>query len=174
MRGCAWPPTASCEIAGSLFSGYLGDPTPVPEWWPTGDLGRIDDDGFVHVLGRKKHVLITSFGRNVSPEWVETALRSQPAVRQAVVFGDGQPALSRRAVAGAAPARRRRAAGRRRRRQCQRCPTTPASAAGRAAAPPSAPAPAWPPPTAGRSAQPSGSAHADALDTASTLESTST
>ena len=82
------------EIAGSLFSGYLGDATPVPEWWPTGDLGRIDDDGFVHVLGRKKHVLITSYGRNVSPEWVETALRGQPAVLQAVVFGDGQPALS--------------------------------------------------------------------------------
>jgi len=81
-------------IAGSLFSGYLGDPAPVPAWWPTGDLGRIDEDGFVHVEGRKKNLLITSFGRNVSPEWVETALRSQSAVLQAVVFGDGQPALS--------------------------------------------------------------------------------
>ena len=81
-------------IAGSLFSGYLGDPVPVPEWWPTGDLGRIDDQGFVHVLGRKKHLLITAYGRNVSPEWVETALRGQPAMLQAVVFGDAQPALS--------------------------------------------------------------------------------
>ena len=74
--------------------GYLGDSSPVPQWWPTGDLGRIDEAGFVHVLGRKKHLLITAYGRNVSPEWVETALRSQPAVLQAVVFGDGQPALS--------------------------------------------------------------------------------
>jgi long-chain acyl-CoA synthetase len=82
------------EVAGSLFSGYLGDPTPVPEWWPTGDLGRIDDSGFVQVHGRKKNVLITGFGRNVCPEWVETALRSQPAVLQAVVYGDGRPALS--------------------------------------------------------------------------------
>jgi long-subunit acyl-CoA synthetase (AMP-forming) len=82
------------EIAGSLFSGYLGDPTPVPLWWPTGDLGRIDNDGFVHVRGRKKNVLITGFGRNVSPEWIETALRSHPAVLQAVVLGDGEPALS--------------------------------------------------------------------------------
>ena len=82
------------EIAGNLFSGYLGDPTPVPLWWPTGDLGRIDNDGFVHVLGRKKNVLITAFGRNVSPEWIETALRSHPAVLQAVVLGDGEPALS--------------------------------------------------------------------------------
>ena len=81
-------------IAGSLFAGYLGDPTPVPEWWPTGDLGRIDEDGYVHVLGRKKNLLVTSFGRNVSPEWVETALRSHPAVLQAAVFGDGQPELS--------------------------------------------------------------------------------
>jgi long-subunit acyl-CoA synthetase (AMP-forming) len=81
-------------IAGSLFSGYLGDPTPVGEWWPTGDLGRFDGDGYLHLQGRKKHLLITAFGRNVSPEWVETALRSQPTLLQAVVFGDGRPALS--------------------------------------------------------------------------------
>ena len=82
------------EIAGSLFCGYLGDPKPVPAWWPTGDLGTIDADGFVHVLGRKKNLLITGFGRNVSPEWVETTLRSHPAVLQSVVFGDGEPTLS--------------------------------------------------------------------------------
>jgi long-subunit acyl-CoA synthetase (AMP-forming) len=82
------------QISGSLFSGYLGDAAEVPEWWPTGDLGRIDEEGFVHVLGRRKNLLITSYGRNVSPEWVETALRGHPAVAQAVVFGEGQPALS--------------------------------------------------------------------------------
>lgn len=87
-------PDGELLIAGSLFSGYLGDPTPVPEWWPTGDLGRIDDDGFVHVVGRKKHLLITAFGRNVSPEWIESTLRSQPALLHAVVFGDGQASLS--------------------------------------------------------------------------------
>ncbi|MCU0923765.1 MAG: AMP-binding protein, partial [Burkholderiaceae bacterium] len=81
-------------IAGSLFSGYLGDAAPVPDWWPSGDLGHIDDDGYLHVSGRKKNLLITAFGRNVSPEWVETALRGHPAVLQAVVFGDGEPALS--------------------------------------------------------------------------------
>jgi len=82
------------QVAGSLFSGYLGDAAPVPAWWPSGDLGRIDDDGFVWIDGRKKHLLITAYGRNVSPEWVETALRQHPDVAQAVVFGDGQPALS--------------------------------------------------------------------------------
>lgn len=83
-------------IGGPLFSGYLGDPPPVlqNDWWPTGDLGHLDADGHLHLQGRKSHLLITAFGRNVSPEWVETALRSQPAIGQAVVFGDGQPALS--------------------------------------------------------------------------------
>lgn len=82
------------EVAGSLMAGYLGDAAPPPQWWPTGDLGRIDDDGFVHVHGRKKNVLITSYGRNVSPEWVEQALQGQARIAQAVVFGEGEPALS--------------------------------------------------------------------------------
>lgn len=82
------------EVRGSLFSGYLGNSAPVGDWWPSGDLGHIDAEGFVHVDGRKKHVLITAFGRNVSPEWVETALRSDNAIGQAVVLGDGEPALN--------------------------------------------------------------------------------
>ena len=82
------------EVAGALFNGYLGDATAVPDWWPTGDLGRIDVDGYVWIDGRRKHVLITTYGRNVSPEWVETSLRQHPAVLQAVVLGDGEPALS--------------------------------------------------------------------------------
>lgn len=81
------------EVAGSLFAGYLGQAQAPADWWPTGDLGTLDADGFLHVHGRKKNVLITGFGRNVSPEWVEAALR-QAGLRQAVVFGDGQPALS--------------------------------------------------------------------------------
>jgi long-subunit acyl-CoA synthetase (AMP-forming) len=82
------------EVAGSLFAGYLGDTAAAPEWWPSGDLGHIDADGYLHIQGRKKHVLITSFGRNVSAEWIEVALHDQDAIAQAVVFGDGQPALS--------------------------------------------------------------------------------
>lgn len=82
------------EVAGTLMAGTIGDSAPPPEWWPTGDLGSIDAEGFLHVQGRRKNVLITGFGRNVSPEWVETALRSEPAVAQAVVFGEAQPALS--------------------------------------------------------------------------------
>jgi len=87
-------PDGEVEVAGHLLAGYLGEPAPVPGWWPTGDLGRLDADGFLHVQGRKKNVLITGFGRNVSPEWVEAALREQAGIAEAVVFGDGQPALS--------------------------------------------------------------------------------
>jgi long-subunit acyl-CoA synthetase (AMP-forming) len=86
-------PDGEIEVGGALFLGYLGDSRRLPEWWPTGDLGALDADGFVHIRGRKSNVLITSYGRNVSPEWVETALRSEPAIAQAVVLGDAQPAL---------------------------------------------------------------------------------
>ena len=81
------------EIAGSLMAGYLGDAASAPEWWPTGDLGHVDAEGYVHIRGRKKNVLISAYGRNISPEWVETALGSQAAIRQAVVYGDGEPGL---------------------------------------------------------------------------------
>jgi long-subunit acyl-CoA synthetase (AMP-forming) len=81
--------------AGSLMLGYLGsDRDALPAWLATGDLGRIDVDGFLHIEGRRRNVLITSFGRNVSPEWVESELQAAPAIANAVVFGDGQPALA--------------------------------------------------------------------------------
>ncbi len=82
------------EVSGSLMLGYLGQEPLTNDWWPSGDLGRLDKDGYLHIEGRKKNVLITSFGRNVSPEWIETVLRSSPSIREAVVFGNGQPQLS--------------------------------------------------------------------------------
>ena len=81
------------EVSGSLMLGYLGGPA-APAWWPSGDLGLIDGDGFLNVRGRRSNVLITAFGRNVAPEWVEAQLQSQPAIAQAVVFGNDAPALS--------------------------------------------------------------------------------
>ena len=53
----------------------------------------IDAQGFLHVQGRRKNVLITAFGRNVSPEWVEAALQ-ESGIGVAVVFGEARPALS--------------------------------------------------------------------------------
>ncbi len=80
-------------VAGSLFSGYLGRGRPELRdgFWPTGDLGFLDDEGFLHITGRKKHIFITAFGRNVAPEWVERELTASPCIAQAVVFGDGRP-----------------------------------------------------------------------------------
>jgi long-subunit acyl-CoA synthetase (AMP-forming) len=79
--------------AGSL--GYLGpeDHTARTAWLRTGDLGRRDTAGFLYVEGRRKHVLITSFGRNVAPEWPEAELLAGPAIAQAAVFGDARPRL---------------------------------------------------------------------------------
>jgi len=81
-------------IAGSLLLGYLGADAGAPAWWPTGDLGRLDGDGYLYIDGRRSNVLATSFGRKVSPEWIECELQALPAIAQAVVFGDGQPHLS--------------------------------------------------------------------------------
>jgi long-subunit acyl-CoA synthetase (AMP-forming) len=64
------------------------------QWHPTGDVGHLDEDGYLYITGRKKNILITSFGRNVAPEWPESLLLGYPEIAQAVVMGDGQPALS--------------------------------------------------------------------------------
>ncbi len=81
------------EVAGSRMLGYLGGPRLHDDWIVTGDVGALDADGFLSLSGRRTNVLITGFGRNVSPEWVETALQSQPEIAHAVAFGDGEPAL---------------------------------------------------------------------------------
>ncbi|GAB4347379.1 MAG: AMP-dependent synthetase/ligase [Gammaproteobacteria bacterium] len=78
-------------VSGALFDGYLHDPRPPGEEWPTGDLGHFDDEGYLHITGRKKNLFITAFGRNVAPEWVEAELTAQPAIAQAAVFGEAKP-----------------------------------------------------------------------------------
>jgi len=78
--------------AGSL--GYVGEHAPGADSLRTGDLGRVDADGFLHIDGRRKHQLITSFGRNVAPEWPESELTVSPAVAQAAVFGEARPQLA--------------------------------------------------------------------------------
>jgi len=60
----------------------------------TGDLGWMDDDGFVYINGRKKNILVLSTGRNVSPEWIEGELQSLNCISQCRVFGDAETELS--------------------------------------------------------------------------------
>jgi long-subunit acyl-CoA synthetase (AMP-forming) len=77
------------------FLGYAGGDAQAPgAEFSTGDLGQFAHDGHLHLAGRRKNLLITSFGRNISPEWVEAALLAQPAIMQAVVTGEAQAALS--------------------------------------------------------------------------------
>jgi long-subunit acyl-CoA synthetase (AMP-forming)/pyrroloquinoline quinone (PQQ) biosynthesis protein C len=78
-------------VEGVRCLGYLGEDGPPPGPIATGDLGHIDADGFVHVTGRRKNLFITSYGRNVSPEWVESELTQHPLFAQAAVFGEARP-----------------------------------------------------------------------------------
>jgi long-chain acyl-CoA synthetase len=80
------------KVRGNAFRGYLGQPAISPdEWLDTGDLGYIDEDGFLFIQGRKKNLLISSFGRNISPEWLEAQLCLSAHIAQSLVFGDAKP-----------------------------------------------------------------------------------
>ncbi|MDP8566455.1 AMP-binding protein [Methylophilus aquaticus] len=85
-------------VKGAVYDGYthgqqgvLPASTDADGYIATGDLAFQDTDGFWYVSGRKKNVLITSFGRNVSPEWVESELMFSPHIMQACVFGEARP-----------------------------------------------------------------------------------
>lgn len=79
-------------VEGDTYLGYAGG---APHAGPTrtGDIGSLDEDGFLRVTGRKNNLIITSFGRNISPEWVESELLAEPVIRHALVFGEGQAEL---------------------------------------------------------------------------------
>lgn len=77
-------------VSGALLAGYLGLYDSPPKTWHTGDTGWIDADGFLFIGGRKKTAFSTAFGRNVSPEWVESELVATRAIQQAAVFGEAR------------------------------------------------------------------------------------
>lgn len=79
---------------GNAFSGYLNNQHENNEWVNAGDLGYLDSDGFLFITGREKNCLISSFGRNISPEWIEAELTLSPAITQVMVVGDAQPFCS--------------------------------------------------------------------------------
>lgn len=80
-------------VSGAVMLGYLGEPAVTGEI-ATGDLGQLDEQGFLHINGRRKNLLITSYGRNISPEWVESEALGIPFLRQLLVTGDGRAELS--------------------------------------------------------------------------------
>jgi long-chain acyl-CoA synthetase len=82
-----------------VFKGYYGDPAATADtitsdgWLRTGDLGRMSEDGFVAITGRKKDLIITSSGKNIAPVNIESELRESRYIAEAVVFGDRRPYL---------------------------------------------------------------------------------
>jgi long-chain acyl-CoA synthetase len=87
-------------VRGSqVFAGYWDDDQATAEvfedgWFRTGDLGEIDDEGFVRITGRKKEILVTAGGKNVAPALLEDLVRAHPLVSQCMIVGDGQPFIA--------------------------------------------------------------------------------
>ena len=81
----------------TVFAGYYKDEEATREvlgddgWLRTGDVGSIDEDGFIHITDRKKDILVTAGGKNVAPQNLENALKMAPLVSQALVVGDRRP-----------------------------------------------------------------------------------
>lgn len=81
---------------GIVFGAYWNNPAATDavltdDWFATGDLGSLDEDGYLTITGRKKDIIVTSGGKNVSPAVLEDRLRSRPPVGQCLVVGDNRP-----------------------------------------------------------------------------------
>ena len=63
-------------------------------WFKSGDLGKLDEDGFLYIVGRKKELIVTAGGKNVAPAVLEDRLRAHPLVSQCMVVGDNQPFIA--------------------------------------------------------------------------------
>jgi long-chain acyl-CoA synthetase len=85
---------------GQVFAGYWGNEEATAEvlesdgWFHTGDVGEVDDEGFVRITGRKKEILVTAGGKNVAPAVLEDRIRAHALVSQCMVVGDGQPFIA--------------------------------------------------------------------------------
>ncbi|MGE0214382.1 AMP-dependent synthetase/ligase [Mycolicibacterium sp.] len=84
---------------GVVFSGYWGNEAETAAvftdgWFHTGDLGAIDDDGFLSIVGRKKEIIVTAGGKNVAPALLEDRLRAHSLISQAMAVGDQQPFIA--------------------------------------------------------------------------------
>ncbi len=99
LPGCGVRIAADGEIllkGHHIFRGYHNNPQATAdafdgEWFRTGDLGALDDDGFLSITGRKKEIIVTAAGKNVAPAVLEDRLRAHALVSQCVVVGDNRP-----------------------------------------------------------------------------------
>jgi long-chain acyl-CoA synthetase len=81
---------------GVVFGGYWRNAQATEEafadgWFKTGDLGSLNEDGFLKITGRKKEIIVTAGGKNVAPAVLEDQLRAHPLISQAMVVGDAKP-----------------------------------------------------------------------------------
>ncbi len=109
--GTVGPAVAGCEVklaedgemmcrGGNVFSGYLNEREKTAEtldddgWLHSGDIGEVDDDGYFRIVDRKKELIVTAGGKNLSPANLEAALKMIPLVGQACAIGDKRPFVS--------------------------------------------------------------------------------
>ena len=108
QAGSVGPAIPGCEVSladdgeiicrgGNIFEGYLDDPAKTAEaidaegWFHSGDIGKVDEDGYFTIVDRKKELIITAGGKNISPANLEAALKTIPIVAQACAIGDNKP-----------------------------------------------------------------------------------
>jgi long-chain acyl-CoA synthetase len=99
LPGCAVKIAEDGEIllkGSNVLRGYWKNPeatkaTMEGDWFKTGDIGELDDEGFITITGRKKELIVTAGGKNVAPTALEDPLRASPIIGQAVVIGDQRP-----------------------------------------------------------------------------------
>ena len=105
--GKVGPPLPGCSVrladdgeiqakGVNIFGGYWKNDTATAavfdgEWFKTGDIGTIDDDGYLEITGRKKEIIVTAGGKNVAPAALEDPIRANPIVDQVIVVGDQKP-----------------------------------------------------------------------------------
>jgi long-chain acyl-CoA synthetase len=102
LPGCAVKIAEDGEIllkGSNVLRGYWKNPEATAEaikdgWFRTGDIGELDEDGFISITGRKKELIVTAGGKNVAPAALEDPLRASPIIGQAVVIGDQRPFVS--------------------------------------------------------------------------------
>lgn len=108
--GTVGPAIPGCEVrlgddgevmcrGGNVFAGYLKDPQKTAEtiidgWLHSGDIGELDEDGYLRIVDRKKELIITAGGKNISPANLEGALKAVPLIGQAAAIGDGRRFVS--------------------------------------------------------------------------------
>ncbi|MDY6852592.1 MAG: AMP-binding protein, partial [Thermodesulfobacteriota bacterium] len=103
FEGVTWMLSEENEILwkwGGVFKGYYKDEAVTKEtidedgWLHSGDIGQLDEDGHLKIVDRKKNIIITSGGKNITPEYIENKLKSSPYIADAIIIGEARPFLT--------------------------------------------------------------------------------